>query len=423
MTAATAIVAGGRPANGSVKEVTWAQIAPKAPQLAATMIRYVDQTALSLEASTVGRIDLSLRLFAGFVVDTDPDVGCVADIGRAHIEAYKRWLAARPGRSGTMGKKTIAQRLGMVRTFFNRIYEWDYADSPARNPIFASDLPRLDDPLPKFLDDATNAKLLRATANQAPFTRLVIETLSRTALRVGELVALKPDAVFSHNGGWWLRVPVGKLHNDRNIPLHPHLKGLLDEWEQIRPDASRGRWLIANSELQLNRHRVVRMLNRTARAAGIGHVHPHQLRHTLATQAINRGMSLEAVALLLGHRSLRMTLVYARIADTTVAAQYHDVTARVEGLYQATSRTTAGGRGTKIATELQTRMLGNGHCTRPPELDCQFESICEGCTFFSTNIEFRPTLQRQRDDAAAKGQLPRQKLYETILTKLDSEVS
>jgi site-specific recombinase XerD len=45
-----------------------------------------------------------------------------------------------------------------------------------------------------------------------------------------------------------------------------------------------------------------------ARAAGIGHVTPHQLRHTLATQAINRGMSLEAIAALLGHRSMRMSL-------------------------------------------------------------------------------------------------------------------
>ena len=409
--------------NRLAKEVSWAHVIPAAPQLAATMLRYVEQTALSLEASTVVRIDLSLRLFAGFLVDTDADVVCVADIDRRHIEVYKRWLAERPGRSGTSSSKTIAQRLGMLRTFFNRIYEWGYDDSPARNPVFGTDLPRLDDPLPRFLDDATNARLLRAAGQAEPFTRLVIETLSRTALRVGELVALDADAVFSHNGGWWLRVPVGKLNNDRNIPLHPHLKGLLDEWELLRPASSRGRWLIADNELQLNRHRIQRMLNRTAGAAGIGHVHPHQLRHTLATQAINRGMSLEAVALLLGHRSLRMTLVYARIADSTVAAQYHDVTARVEALYQAADAHDTGTRGTRITTELQTRMLGNGYCTRPAELDCQFESICEGCSFFSTNIEFRPTLQRQRDDAERKGQHPRQKLFETILTNLHSEVS
>jgi hypothetical protein len=41
---------------------------------------------------------------------------------------------------------------------------------------------------------------------------------------------------------------------------------------------------------------------------GVDH---HQLRYTLATQAINRGMSLEAIAALLGHRSLDMTLRYA----------------------------------------------------------------------------------------------------------------
>ena len=45
------------------------------------------------------------------------------------------------------------------------------------------------------------------------------------------------------------------------------------------------------------------------------------------------------------------------------------------------------------------RLLGNGYCTRPAELDCAFESICENCTFFQTSIEFRPTLQAQHDHA------------------------
>jgi site-specific recombinase XerD len=42
---------------------------------------------------------------------------------------------------------------------------------------------------------------------------------------------------------------------------------------------------------------------------------PNRGRFTLATQAINRGMSMEAIAALLGHRSLDMTRKYARIAD------------------------------------------------------------------------------------------------------------
>lgn len=52
---------------------------------------------------------------------------------------------------------------------------------------------------------------------------------------------------------------------------------------------------------------------------------------------------------------------------------------------------------------------------RPVEMDCHFESICESCTFFVTTIEFRPTLERQRDDAAAKGQVARQQVFDGLL--------
>ncbi|MGA5810663.1 tyrosine-type recombinase/integrase [Streptomyces cellulosae] len=69
-----------------------------------------------------------------------------------------------------------------------------------------------------------------------------------------------------------------------------------------------------------------------AERAAPGRVTPHQLRHTLATQAINRGMSLEAVAAHLGRRSLSMTRVYARIADRTVADEYFAVSEKAEAL-------------------------------------------------------------------------------------------
>jgi len=67
-----------------------------------------------------------------------------------------------------------------------------------------------------------------------------------------------------------------------------------------------------------------------------------------------------------------------------------------------------------------TAYSANGYCTRPPELDCTFESICEICAFFQTSIEFRPTtLQRQHDDAAAKGQHHRADLFHQLLNKVN----
>jgi hypothetical protein len=45
-------------------------------------------------------------------------------------------------------------------------------------------------------------------------------------------------------------------------------------------------------------------------------------------------MILEAIAALLGHRSLDLTLRYAKIANRTVADEYFAVTAKVEALYR-----------------------------------------------------------------------------------------
>jgi hypothetical protein len=150
------------------------------------------------------------------------------------------------------------------------------------------------------------------------------------------------------------------------------------------------------------------------------------VRNPLPT-SFNRGMSLEAIAALLGHRSMRMSMVYARIADRTVADEYHAVSEKVEALYDASAKTlpasAEGAEMRKLRAEMHRRMLGNGYCARPVGLDCHFESICESCTFFQTTIEFRPTLEKQRDDAAGKGQIGRQKIFDGLLARLEENAS
>lgn len=65
------------------------------------------------------------------------------------------------------------------------------------------------------------------------------------------------------------------------------------------------------------------------------------------------------------------------------------------------------------------RMHGNGHCTRPAALDCQFETICERCGFYETGPEFVPVLLRQRDHATLNDQPERAQIYNELLTNLD----
>ena len=163
--------------------------------------------------------------------------------------------------------------------------------------------------------------------------RVTVEMLLRTGLRVSEYTSLRADAVVQIGAGPWLHVPVGKLREDRYLPLHPHLVALIDDYRSRHVAAGNPLLLPRENGKPADRHAVTRYINKAGAAAGLPHIHPHQLRHTLATQAINRGMSLEAIAAMLGHRSLDMTLRYAKIASRTVADEYFAVTEKVDALY------------------------------------------------------------------------------------------
>ena len=407
----------GRTKAGA-RAAAWATVPPV---MRATMQDYLGQLATTLRPGRVDNVEATLREFACFAAERDPAARRVADLGRRHVEAYKLWLAERPAaRGGPLHRHTIKDRLCALRGFFTRLIEWDVSDAPARVPVLPSDFPIPDETLPRFLDDAAAAKLLQAArADEDPFVRLTVEFLARTGLRKGEYLALTTDAVVQIGSAYWLHVPVGKLHTDRYIPLHPQLKELLGQWLAQRPEGLRSKLIFVEQGRQIPESRVDAAVAKAARTAGIGQVSPHRLRHTLATQAINRGMSLEAIAALLGHRSLHMTLVYAKIADRTVADEYFTVSEKVEALYDAPRQLPAEAEG----AEMHRRMLGNGYCARPVGMDCHFESICESCTFFQTTIEFRPTLQHQRDDAEAKGQIGRKKIFDGLLARLDEQAS
>ena len=263
-----------------------------------------------------------------------------------------------------------------------------------------------------------------ARASTDPRDRLVIEVLARTGMRAGELVDLEADAVVRIGEAYWLRIPIGKLRNDRYVPLHPELVELLGAWTAANVDhIRREHRLVADHRGPLDRHLIGRIVKRVGRSCEV-RVHPHQLRHTLATQAINRGMRLEAIAALLGHRSMEMTLVYARIADRVVADEYQAISAKIDALYGQELELPADYETTgmaKLRREAQARMLGNGLCTRPVELDCRMEAACETCSYFQTSIEFRPTLRRQRDHAEEHGQVERVTLFEHLLQRVDKE--
>jgi integrase len=169
-----------------------------------------------------------------------------------------------------LSKVSIAGHVSALRTCFERLGEWGGDDVPAALLVFSGDSPILDQPLPRFLDDAAAAKLLvAARADPDPFVRLAVEFLARTGMRKGELVDLTIDAAVQIGSSYWLHVPVGKLHNDRYIPLHPQLKELLDDWMARRPAALRSKFLFFERGRRITASRVDHAVAKVAAAAGL----------------------------------------------------------------------------------------------------------------------------------------------------------
>ena len=413
-------------------EKQWREVPP---DIAATVRRYLRQLALSLRPESTYQEKTHLFRFFSWLADNNPEIVRIDQIQRCHIEAFKEYLRWVPPlhKSNRLQGDVLspASRYHITAAlyyFFNRITEWQWPESPKRVLVFTRDYPLLDQVLPKFLDEISAARFLQAARNHPDlFTRLCGVTLILTGMRQGEFLNLTADCVVQIGENYWLRVPLGKMHNDRYIPLHPEVKQLLDEWVNQSSPKKLYDFLFTEHGYRLGRGKVALAIERISKEAGIKeHVSPHRLRHTLATLAINRGMPLESIAALLGHRSLSMTMTYARIGNRTVQQEYSKVSQHLEELCNRTvvsddpaELTLAEGSQMRRLRQDHWRMLGNGYCTRPDGVPCEYEIICESCTCFSTTVDFLPILQRQKQDAEDKGQTQRLEVFARLIDSIE----
>ncbi len=74
----------------------------------------------------------------------------------------------------------------------------------------------------------------------------------------------------------------------------------------------------------------------------------------------------------------------------------------------------------RLRREPHARMLGNGLCTRPAELDCRLQSACQTCAYFRTSTEFLPILVRQRDHARDHRQAGRVALFNGLIQRAEA---
>ena len=417
--------------HGHAREHSWAGYLKGVPQpgLKATMLRYVEQMATTRRASTVIGYCHLLVPFARYLAEHHPEVENVGDLRRdAHIEPYLIWNATRewtpPG--GTPQRYSARERQHGVldiKFFFDTITEWGWEEAPKRRLLFPSDVPKRDKPLPRFIPQDQEARLMAAIRTlQDPFQRYPLEILRATGLRIGELLNLELDCVHQVPGqGAWLKVPLGKLRTERMVPIDAETVAMFDTIAQARgavrplPHPETGR----PTEFLLMRHgtrvSIALIRNTLRRAVGMAglvdakgrplHITPHQFRHTYATALINAGISLPALMRLLGHVSATMSLRYGHLFDATVRQQYEAALSAAKSQYSPAMVEVAAAASKEEpdsnwieSGKLKTR-LAHGYCLRElAQQACPVANVCERCPAFLPLLEEQETIRRQLED-------------------------
>ena len=246
---------------------------------------------------------------------------------RSDVEA---WLSARAvaGIAVNTRRTQLTALFGCLRFACDR-------DMPVAAHIFRIPYPARPEPLPRYLSADEYERLLKTvldqTASASPRHRLDrawFLVLAHTGIRSCELGNLRlGDVDFA---GQRLFVRGGKNCHDRVVYLTTTALNALADYLTVRPATEADHlWLDGDKPLASTRVRYcVQRWGETAKTA----VSPHRLRHTLATQLVNRGMPLPSVGKLLGHRSLNTTQHYARLFEQTVKEQFEAAIAHIEGI-------------------------------------------------------------------------------------------
>ncbi|TYC60934.1 integrase [Zoogloea oleivorans] len=170
--------------------------------------------------------------------------------------------------------------------------------------------------LPVILSPDEVKRLIAAAGNLKHQTALALAYA--TGLRISEVVSLKVTDIDSQR--MTLRVEQGKGQKDRYAMLSPLLLERLRVWWRVARAQGRmldGGWLFPGQDpvRHLSARQLDRAIHAAADEAGIGkRVSMHSLRHAFATHLLEQKVDIRLIQVLLGHKKLETTALYAQVA-------------------------------------------------------------------------------------------------------------
>ena len=215
--------------------------------------------------------------------------------------------------------KTQARKLSAIREFCKFLFSENLIE---QNPAAAIDSPKLEKPLPKFLNETEMDALIDAakTAQDIRHRRItaMLILMYHCGLRVSELVSLPINAI---NQAKKQILVFGKGAKERLIPVSDAALEEIEDYLSYRHCFIKGKeskYLfpsLSAKEGHLTRDAFYKYLKELAVRAGISpsRITPHVLRHSFATQLLRHHADLRSVQKMLGHESIGTTQIYTHI--------------------------------------------------------------------------------------------------------------
>jgi len=212
-------------------------------------------------------------------------------------------------------RKSSRVTIDNIRRIFSSFFAWlEEEDYILKSPVRRIHKVKTGTQVKEVLSDEAletlrdNCKHIRDLA--------IIDLLSSTGIRVGELVKLnRNDINFQEREC----IVFGKGNKERMVYFNARTKIHLQQYIKSRKDKNPALFVsLAKPHNRLEISGVELRLREIGRKLKINKVHPHKFRRTLATMAIDKGMPVEQVQRLLGHVKIDTTMHYAMVNQNNV---------------------------------------------------------------------------------------------------------
>lgn len=208
-------------------------------------------------------------------------------------------------------KVTLDNIRRILSSFFGWLEDEDYI---IKSPVRRIHKVKLGESIKETYSDE-NLEILRENCKE---TRdiAIIDMLSSTGMRIGEMVLLnREDIDFEERECTVL----GKGNKERIVYFDARTKIHLKRYLDSRKDESEALFVSLNAPYsRLTIGGIESRLRKIGIDLNIPKVHPHRFRRTLATKAIDKGMPIEQLQLLLGHQRIDTTMMYAMVKQSNV---------------------------------------------------------------------------------------------------------